>query len=127
MLGLVALIGIACSSAAPAGEQWSANYVESPERVWVAINQTLEALGYEIEESDRHNSIVIASSEGDEGEPSLRLRVAQVARTEVVRVHVTPHGATPDSDRFGAAAKDFLAALDATLTGAPRAKESSES
>jgi hypothetical protein len=127
MLGLAALTGLACSSAAPAGEQWSANYVEPPERVWTAINQTLGDLGYEIEESDRHNSIVIASSEGDEEEPLLGLRVAQVARTEVIRVHVSPHGNTPGDERFDAAAKEFLAALDATLTGAPRAKESSES
>ena len=127
MLGLAALVGLACSSAAPSPDQWTASYVEPPERVWVAISQTLEALGYDIEEADRHNSIVVARSAGDEAEPAVVLRVAQVARTEVIRVHVSPHGGTPADDRFDAAAKEFLAALDATFTGAPRAKESSES
>jgi hypothetical protein len=40
---------------------------------------------------------------------------------------VSPHGATPDDDRFGAAAKEFLAALDSTMQGVARAKEASES
>jgi hypothetical protein len=127
MLGLAALVGLACSSAAPAPEKWTASYVEPPERVWVAINQTLEDLEYDIEEADRHNSIVIASSEGDEGEPPLGLRIAQVAHTDVVRIYVTPHGGTPDDDGFDTAAKEFLAALDAMLQGVARAKESSES
>ena len=126
-LGIAVVVGLACSSATPAPEQWTATYVEPPDRVWVAIAQTLEALGYDIEETDRHNSIVVARSGGDESDPAVGLRVAQVARTEVVRVHVTPHGDTADDDRFRAAASEFLAALEATMQGVPRTEESSES
>ncbi len=115
VLGLVALAGLACSSAPPTTDQWTETFVEPPERVWVAINQTLEALGYEIEEADRHNSIIVATSGSDDTDPPVVLRVAQVARTEVVRVHVTPHDGGAESDRFDTAAREFLAALDSTV------------
>ena len=117
MLGLVALVGLACSSAPPPAEQWTASFVEPPDRVWVAINQTLEDLGYEVDEADRHNSIVIATSGTEGTDPPVVLRVAQVARTEVVRVHVTSHDGDADADRFGTAAREFLSALEATMQG----------
>lgn len=126
VLALAVLVGLGCSSSAPAGEQWTASYVEPPDRVWAAINQTLEDLGYEIEQADRHESIIVARSSGDESDPPMTLRIAQVARTEVVRVHVTPASATSDDERFTAAAGEFLATLDAAMKGSPPENESKE-
>ncbi len=124
LAGAVALLGLACSSAAPAAEKWTASYVDPPDRVWVAINQTLEALGYQIEQADRHESIIVATAGADDPATSVTLRIAQVAHTEVVRVHVRRQDDTTDIKRFEAAAGEFLASLDATMNGVARPDES---
>jgi hypothetical protein len=121
---LAVVAGLACSSAAPAAERWTASYVDPPDRVWVAINQTLETLEYEIEEADRHESIIVATAGAEDPATQVTLRIAQVAHTEVVRVHVRPQDDTTDIERFEAAASEFLASLDATMKGAARPNES---
>lgn len=127
LAGLALVVGFACSSTAPAAEEWTASYVDPPDRVWATINQTLDTLGYDIEEADRHESIIVASLAADETSPAVTLRIAQVAHTEVVRVHVSPLDGNTDTARYQAAAREFLAALDATMKGVARPEESNDS
>jgi hypothetical protein len=91
----------------------TASYFDPPDRVWDAIQMTLEEQGYEVESEDRLDGIIHAvSGEGDE---AVALRIDQVFRTDIVRVHVRPDGEV--TDRSDAAVADFLALLDSTMKG----------
>jgi hypothetical protein len=127
LAALAALLGLACSTTTSAAEKWTASYVAPPDRVWAAINQTLEALGYDIVQADRHESIIVAAAGADDPTTVVTLRIAQVAHTDVIRVYVSPHEGTSDSVPFETAAGGFLASLDATMRGGARPRESSDS
>lgn len=127
LAALAAVLGLACSFVTPAAEKWTASYVAPPDRVWAAINQTLEALGYDIVRADRHESIIVAAAGADDPATAVTLRIAQVAHTDVVRVYVSPHDDAADTGSFETAADEFLASLDATMRGGARPRESSDS
>jgi hypothetical protein len=95
-------------------------YLDPPNRVWAAIQISLDELGYEIEEEDRNDGIIHAVGLADGPNKGIVLKIDQVARTDVVRVHVHAGGSSSsgpfDMKRLDAAASEFLAHLDTKLT-----------
>jgi uncharacterized protein (DUF2461 family) len=115
----VLTLGGCASSPAADDDAWSAAYVDNPDRVWTAIHQSLEQLGYEVEEEDRFDGTIRAVEMTDRPYQAVVLRIDQIQRTEVVRVHVHPSGGStgaPDSyHRLDEAARAFVAELDRRL------------
>jgi hypothetical protein len=116
----VVLALAACSSVVPeGGDPWSASYVKDVERVWAAIHQTLDGLGYVVEEEDRGDGRVRAAQVSDRPYEGVVLRIDLVRKAEVVDVHVRPSGgaARPVGDHRGRdeAVQEFLSELDRRL------------
>ena len=116
----VVLVLAACSSAVPArGDPWSASYAEDDGRVWAAIHQTLDTLGYVVEEEDRSDGRIRAAQISDRPYEGVVLRIDQVRKAEVVHVHVRPSGGAtvPVGDHRGRdqAVREFLSELDRRL------------
>lgn len=124
-VGAGVLAASACSSTgSEGGDGWTAAYVSNADRVWTAIHQSLGELGYEVEEESRHEGTVRAAQIAGRPHEGVVLRIAQVQRTEVVRVHVQPSGGAstglPDGYRLlDAAVREFLAELDRRLGRRP--------
>lgn len=120
-VGAGVLAASACtSSGAEGGDAWTAAYASSADRVWTAVHQSLDELGYEVEEESRHEGTVRAAQIAGRAYEGVVLRISQVQRTEVVRVHVQPSGGAstglPDGHRLrDAAVREFLAELDRRL------------
>jgi hypothetical protein len=113
-----------CSSQQGAGsDEWSAGYVDTPDRVWAAIHGSLDELGYEVEEENRLDGTVRAVAITDRPDQGLVLHIDQIQRTEVVRVHVRPSGGPTGGPegyhRLDEAARAFLAELDRRLGRRP--------
>jgi hypothetical protein len=110
----------ACSSVVPeGGDPWSASYAEDDGRVWAAIHQTLDALGYVVEEEDHGDGWIRAAQASDRPWEGVVLRIDQVPEGEVVHVHVRTSGggAGPVGDQSGRdkAVREFLFELDRRL------------
>lgn len=115
---LVAAAG--CSSAADSDpDAWAAAYVHNPDRVWAAIHDALDELGYEVEEEDRLEGRIRAAEITDDPYRGVVLQIDQVQRTEVVRVFVRPSvgsaGGPEGFARRDEAVREFLDALDRRL------------
>jgi hypothetical protein len=120
LVGVTVLTLGACTSSTAADEDaWTAAYVDNPDRVWTAIHQSLEQLGYAVEEENRFDGTIRAVEMSDRPYQAVVLRIDQIQRTEVVRVHVHPSGGStgaPDSyRRLDEAARAFVAELDRRL------------
>jgi len=77
----VVLALAACSSAVPeGGDPWSASYAEDDGRVWAAIHQTLDTLGYVVEEEDRSDGRIRAAQVSDRPYEGVVLRIDQCGR-----------------------------------------------
>jgi len=115
--------GCASGPAGPGNEEWSAAYVDNPDRVWAAIQQTLDELGYEVDEESRFDGTIRAAEITDRPDQSIVLHIDQIQRTEVARVHVRPAGGPtggPDGyRRLDEAVRAFLAGLDSRLGRRP--------
>ena len=121
---IVALSLAGCASRPGSdADEWSAAYVANPDRVWAAIHQTLEELGYEVDEESRLDGTVRAVAITDRPDQSIVLHIDQIQRTEVVRVHVRPAGGPADGPdgfhRLDEAVRAFLAGLDSRLGRRP--------
>lgn len=120
-VGAGVLAAPSCSSTgSEGGDAWTAAYVSNADRVWTAIHHSLEELGYEVEEESRHEGTVRAAQIAGRPYESVVLRISQVQRSEVVRVHVQPSGGAstglPNGHRLrDAAVREFLAELDKRL------------
>jgi hypothetical protein len=116
----VVLALAACSSVVPeGGDPWSASYAEDDGRVWIAIHQTLDELGYVVEEEDRGEGRIRAAQASDRPYEGVVLRVDLVRKPESVHVHVRPSGGAvgPVGDHRGRdeAVREFLSELDRRL------------
>ena len=121
---VVVLALAACSSVVPeGGDPWSASYADDDGRVWAAIHQTLDTLGYVVEEEDRSDGRIRAAQVSDRPFEGVALRIDQVRKAEVVHVHVRPSGgaAVPVGDHRGRdqAVQEFLSELDRRLERSP--------
>ena len=110
-----------CSSMkTPAGTQ-EANFFQNPDRVWAAIQMSLDTLEYEIESSNRPDGKMRAVPIDDDA-PSVVFEISQVAWTQdQVRVYVKPvagdSGPLVGQDVLDVAAADFLTVLKRKLAG----------
>ena len=110
-----------CSSmTTPAGAQ-AANFFQNPDRVWAAIQMSLDTLEYEIEGSNRPDGTMRAVPIDDDA-PSIVFEISQVAWTQdQVRVYVKPvaGGSGPSIEQgvLDKAAADFLTVLKRKLGG----------
>jgi hypothetical protein len=98
------------------------SFFRNPDVVWAGIELSLDAVGYEITDSNRPDGKIRAvSGTGGEG-PEIVLLIDQVVRTEdQVFVYVKPRFGDADSPatpaQLEAAARDFLAVLDRKMSG----------
>ena len=110
-----------CSSMkTPAGTQ-EANFFQNPDRVWAAIQMSLDTLEYEIESSNRPDGTMRAIPIDDEAPPVV-FEISQVAWTQdQVRVYVKPvageSGPSVGQSVLDKAAADFLTVLKRKLAG----------
>ena len=127
-VGVLAAVAAAVTLLAAAGcstsagsepDAWAAAYVDNPDRVWAAIHDALDELGYEVEEEDRFEGRIRAAEIADDRYRGVVLQIDQVQRTEVVRVFVRPSaGSAVGPEGFARrdeAVREFLGALDRRL------------
>jgi hypothetical protein len=118
-VALLLAAGVGCStSGSEATGAWVRGYLDPPERVWQAIHLTLDDLGYEVEAEDRQEGTVRAVAVDEGPYRGVVLKIDQIVRTEIVRVHLHVGGgdkAPHDLNAFKAAATEFLANLDLKL------------
>ncbi len=118
---LMIVVGSGCSSTAsdPAGA-WVRSYLDSPDRVWEGIHLALDELGYEVEKEDRLDGTIRAAAVEDQPYQGVVLKIEQIMRTDIVRVHVHAgggDGSQQDFKKLDAAATEFLGLLDVKLGG----------
>ncbi len=119
VVGLV-VVGSACATGQnQSKDEWMRGYLDDPDRVWAANLQVLDDLGYEVEEEDRYEGTIRAVAVEDVPYKGVVLRIDQIKRTDIVRVHVfagdSRGGQQPDINKFTVAADVFLDALDYML------------
>ena len=119
VVGLV-VVGSACATGQnQSKDDWMRGYLDDPDRVWAATLQVLDDLGYEVEEKDRVDGTIRAVAVEDVPYKGVVLRIDQIMRTDIVRVHVfagdSGGGQQPDVNKFTVAADAFLNALDIML------------
>jgi hypothetical protein len=112
---------VACSSGGDSGDTWMRGYLDPPNRVWTAIQISLDELGYRIEKENREDGTIRAVAEEDGPRKGIVLKIDQIMRTDTVRVHVgvgeSSSGRPTDMKRMEAAASEFLGLLDTKLIG----------
>lgn len=101
---------------------WTATFFKDPDRVWSAIELVLIELEYEVTEENRPDGVILAQSDPADDGTIIVLAIDQVMRTDdQVNVYVKPsfHGdaGTHDPDLLGAAADQFIEALEGELKG----------
>lgn len=118
---LMIAAGAGCSSTGPdPSDAWVRSYLDQPDRVWDAIHLVLDDLGYEVEKEDRVEGTIRAAAIEDQPYRGVILKIDQIARTDIVRVHVQAgggDGGQPDLKRLESAVSEFLGTLDVTLGG----------
>jgi hypothetical protein len=117
---LATVIVAACSSGrSDSDDRWMRGYLAPPNRVWTAIQISLDELGYDIEKENRNDGTMRAVGLADGPNRGIVLKIDQIMRTDVVRVHVNAGGSSSggqvDMKRLDAAASEFLALLDIKL------------
>ncbi len=111
-----------CSSMKESPDTSDASFFQNPDRVWAAIQMSLDTLEYEIENSNRPDGEMRAVPIDGDSEPKIVLEIRQVAwTTDQVRVYVTPadggSGEPATQTALDKAAADFLAVLKRKLGG----------
>ena len=118
---LAAMVLASCASVAEPPGTASAQFFQNPDRVWAAIGETLETLGYEVETSNRMDGAIRAVPAAGGESPGIVLDISQVMHTgDQVNVDVKPRpapGSRADRQTTNAAAGDFVAVLKRTLAG----------
>jgi len=114
-------LSFACASTPAGGDDWATQYVGSPDRVWAAIQLSLDELGYSIEDENRPDGRLRAVSTPSQQEAVVVLRIDQIMRSNIVKVYVKvnndPSDPQLDLEQREAAAREFLAELNGRLYG----------
>ena len=120
---LIVVVSLAgCASVKTPPGTSSASFFQNPDRVWAAIQMSLDTLEYEIESSNRPDgkmrAVPLAGGDG----PSIALEIDQVAWTQdQVKIYVKPVAGDPGSsvsqELLDKAAADFLTVLKRKLGG----------
>jgi hypothetical protein len=118
---VASMVMASCASVAEPPGTASAQFFQNPDRVWAAIGETLETLGYEVETSNRIDGVIRAVAAAGVEFPGIVLEISQVMHTgDQVNVYVKPSpavGSTADREAANAAAGDFVSVLKRKLAG----------
>jgi hypothetical protein len=122
-LGVTVALALAMIAACSSGpymkpDPWMRQYLDPPDRVWQAIQISLDELEYTIESSNRPDGKIEAITSTDESEPPVGLLIDQVVWSEgEAKVYVKPADGNAESEAYQKAAKAFLDELDKQLKG----------
>ena len=119
-LAVLAVFFSGCSSVKTPPDTVNANFFENPNRVWAAIEISLDTLDYEVESSNRPDGKMRAVPGGDSDGMPVALQIDQVAWTQdQVRVYVKPVALDTSSpvgqEALDKVAADFLTVLKRKL------------
>ncbi len=124
VVGTVLLMTVcsACSSSRSVSEgTWRESYFQDPNRVWAAIETSLDELGYEVIEKNRYDGVIRAQSAPADDGTVIVLDIDQIVRTEdQVNVFVRPSfggGKDADPALLKSVADRFMGRLNAKLGG----------
>jgi uncharacterized lipoprotein len=116
---LVAGFVVSCASVRNPPGTVTAQFFQNPDRVWDALELSLDTLGYEVTSSNRDEGVIRAKKPADD--PSgVGLEINQVMYTED-QVDVFVKGvaedptAAPEQAALARAAQDFVAVLERKL------------
>ena len=117
---IVMLSSVGCASVKTPPGTSTVSFFQNPDRVWAAIEMSLDTLEYEIVSSNRFDGKMRAVPLADDDGPSIAYEIDQVAWTsDQVKVYVKPVAADSDSSvdqsDLDKAAADFLAVLKRKL------------
>jgi hypothetical protein len=122
MLAVVLATGLmmSCASVKNPPGTVTAQFFQNPDRVWEAIQISLENLEYVVESSNRDEGVIRAARPADDQTPWIALDINQVMHTEdQVNVYVRgvagDSSAAPGQDELEKAAQDFVTVLKRKL------------
>jgi hypothetical protein len=111
---------VSCASLKNPPGTVTAQFFQNPDRVWDAIQVSLETLEYVVESSNRDEGVIRAAKPADDQTPWVALDINQVVHTED-QVNVFVKGvaeapsAAPGRDELEKAAQDFVTVLKRKL------------
>ena len=120
---LIIVVSMAgCASVKTPPGTSTASFFQNPDRVWAAIEISLDTLEYEIETSNRADGKMRAVPLGGGDGRSIALEIDQVAWSQdQVKIYVKPVAGDPGSpvsqENLDKAAADFLTVLKRKLGG----------
>ena len=100
----------------------TAQFFQNPDRVWEAIQLSLEILEYVVESSNRDEGVIRAAKTADDQTPWVALDINQVMYTQdqvnvYVRGEAEDPSAPPSQEALDKAAQDFVTVLKRKLGG----------
>jgi len=113
---------ISCASVKNPPGTVTAQFFQNPDRVWEAIQISLESLEYVVESSNRDEGVLRAAKPADDQTPWIALDINQVMNTQdqvnvYVRGVAEDPSAAPGQDELENAAQDFVTVLKRKLGG----------
>jgi len=124
MLTVVVAAGlmVSCASMKNPPGTVSAQFVQNPDRVWEAIQLSLDTLDYVVESSNRDEGVIRAARPSDDTTPWIALDINQVMYTDdqvnvFVRGVAEDPSVAPSQETLDKAAQDFVIVLKRNLGG----------
>jgi len=119
---MTAALMVSCASVKNPPGTVTAQFFQNPDRVWEAIQISLENLEYEVESSNRDEGKIRAAKPADDQTPWIALDINQVMNTQdqvnvYVRGVAEDPSAAPGQDELEKAAQDFVTVLKRKLGG----------
>jgi len=107
---------VSCASVKNPPGTATAQFFQNPDRVWEAIQLSLDALDYVVESSNRDEGVIRAARPSDDTTPWIALDINQVMYTEdqvsvFVRGVAEDPSAAPSQETLDKAAQDFVTVL----------------
>jgi len=113
---------VSCASVKNPPGTVTAQFFQNPDRVWEAIQISLETLEYVVESSNRDEGVIRAAKPADDQTPWVALDINQVMYTQdqvnvFVRGVAEDPSAAPGQEALDKAAQDFVTVLKRKLGG----------
>ncbi len=113
---------VSCASVKNPPGTVTAQFFRNPDRVWEAIQLSLETLEYVVESSNRDDGVIRAARPADDQTPWVALDISQVMYTQdqvnvFVRGVAEDPAAAPSQEALDKAAQDFVTVLKRKLGG----------
>lgn len=113
---------VACASVKNPPGTATAQFFQNPDRVWEAIQLSLDTLDFVVESSNRDEGVIRAARPADDTTPWIALDINQVMYTQdqvnvFVRGVAEDPSAAPSQETLDKAAQDFVTVLKRKLGG----------